>query len=197
MDRLQRRLKYFGKKWTVRQLFPADFLSVEYWPFSYYRLLEDNKPSKKAPEIKRNWNLKPKEMIDTEAKLAASVKRAVMFGLAIYSDQEYEKIKEDEQLHSLLLAEIYALTYELKPEEKYFAPIMTINKTFAESLAIKAKTMSVEPFSFMVDLSDQKPELYNPKRFDFNWLILGAGWERERREYEKAEREAKAQIRKR
>jgi hypothetical protein len=197
MKRVQKKIKYAGKVWTVSSLVPADFLSCSHWPFSYYRLEENSR--QKSLEVKRDWKLKPKNISSDEEKLAESVKQAVKIGININFDGEYEKIKSDESVHAVLLSQIYALTYNLSLAEKYFLPFQIISKDFAEALAVKAKTLCVEPYSFLVNLSKEPPELYNPKRYDFNWFILGVGWEKERREMEKAQAEMKSkmQLRKR
>lgn len=194
MNRRERVIKCFGQKWKIKSIFPADFLSVSYWPFSYYRLPEIKK-RKDIPEVKRDWKKKPKEMEDMEAKLNASIKHAFFFGLSVFFDSKFEEIKKNDQLYNVLLAEIYALSYDLSATDKYFSPFKILSKDFAEALAIKAKFMNVEPYSLIADVSRETPELYNPKRFDFNWLILSAGWECERREREKAEREIRSRMR--
>jgi hypothetical protein len=194
MSRAKRIIKYADKTWTVSSLVPADFLECSFWPFSYYRLPEDNLV-KSAIEVKRDWNLKPKNKISDEAKLEQAIRQAFMVGLGINFDKDFEAIKSDQTLYNILLFEIYSLTYRLKPVDKILVPFELISRDFAEALAIKAKAINLEPFSLISDLSRELPELYNPKRYDFNWFILGVGWERERREIEKAQAEAKSRAR--
>jgi hypothetical protein len=43
-------------------------------------------------------------------------------------------------------------------------------------------------------VSRETPELYNPKRYDFNWFILGIGWDKERQDMEKAQAAAKSKM---
>jgi len=193
VERKQKKAKYFGRTWNVSAIFPADFLNSYFWPFSYYQYppKKKSKDKKEMPEIRREWNYKPKEIIDTEAKIAASIKHAFIISLGLYKPFAYEKLQENKVLYDVLMAEIYGLTYDLNVAEKNFAPVCNINKDFAESIAIKAKTLGVEPYSFLKDLSTEKPELYNPKRWDFNWFILSAGWDRERIEIEKANQRIK------
>jgi len=193
MKFVPRKIKHEGKTWTIKSIAPADFMSLSYWPFSFYRL-PDDKAVKKVPEIKREWKLKPTPMLSLEDKLEASVKHALTIGLSLKSDTEYNEIKENKILHDSALFEIYALTYELTAIEKYFSPFKFINRDFAEGLASKSKALRVEPFSFLKDVSREIPELYNPKRYDFNWFILGIGWDKERREIEKAQADAKSKF---
>ena len=192
MNRI-RKIKYGGQKWTIQALVPADFLEVSYWPFAYYKLPE-SELSKNA-EIKRDWKLKPKGMVEEEKQLEDSFKLALKLGAGI-NDKNYAQVKKNAEFYNILLSEIYALTYQLTPEEKFFIPQKVISKTFAEFMFAKAKAMNMEPYAFMADLAREKPELYNPKRFDFNIFILGVGWERERREMEKAEAKMKAATKK-
>ena len=192
MDRIQRKVKYFDRTWTLLSLFPADFLEVSCWPFAYYRLSEVQR--KENFEVKRDWKLKPKNVSSEEEKLESAIKQAIMQGASI-ANEDYEAVKADDTLYSLLLAEIYALTYQLDLTEKYFTPTKTISKDFAEALAIKSKAMNCEPYALIADILKEKPELYNPKRYDFNWLVLSAGWERERIEMIKAQNIAKSKMR--
>jgi hypothetical protein len=192
MQRTTRKIKYNGKTLNLCGLFPADFFECAYWPFSFYKLPEDNKV--KSTEIKRDWKIKPESMIEEEEKLAASIRRAFKVGCNLQFDNEYENIKENENLHTYLLSEIYTLTYKLNTIEKYLSPVEIISREFAESIAIKSKAMNIEPFSLLFDLSHESPALYNPKRWDFNWLVLGCGWERERKEIEKAQREIQSRM---
>lgn len=181
--RNKRKIKYDNRFWTIHSLDPFDFLECSYWPFAYYHLPKNQ--TNKTQEVKRDWKLKPANKIDEEKKLENSIRHALILGAEIKLGGEYDEIKKDEKLHSILLAEIYALTYQLTPIEKLFASQKEISRDFAESLAIKSKVLHVEPYSLIADVSREKPELYNPKRYDFNWFILGVGWDRERREFEK------------
>lgn len=193
MKRIQRKIKFEKKTWTISAIAPADFLELSYWPFTFYRLSEEQKV-KAQPEVKRDWKLKPQPMISLEDKLEASTKHALKLGLNLKSDAEYNEINVNEPLKNLLLFEIYALTYELSAIEKYFTPFKFISRDFAEGLAVKSKALGVEPYSFLNDVTRETPELYNPKRYDFNWFVLGIGWDKERREIEKAQAEAKAKY---
>lgn len=191
----QKKIKYLKKTWIAKTLVPNDFLEYSYWPFSYYILKEDTQ-KKQIKEIKRNWNLPPKEKVQADEKIDGSLFNAFRLGCDVKTLTEYNEIKENKMLYNLLLGEIYSLAYKLTDVEKFFVPQKVISKDFAEGLAIKSKSMNVEPYSFMVDLSKEKPELFNPKRYDFNFFILGVGWERERREMEEATKEAENRLKK-
>lgn len=193
MFQKNRAILFEGRRWHARPVYPADFFSCAFWPFAFYRLLEDEK-SEKGEEIKREWKIKPKNLVDDEAKLEAALKNVFKAGLGIKFDHEYDKIKENNLLHSVLLSEIYALSYNLTLEEKLFTPTQSISREFAEVLAIKAKALQCEPYALLKDLSKERPELYNPRRYDFNIFILAAGWDRERREIEKAQAAAKIKF---
>jgi hypothetical protein len=182
MNRVQKKIKYLDRTWNLSSIVPADFICLSFWPFSFYRLSEEQVFKKQ--EIKRDWKLKPKSAITDEEKLSRSIKHVFKIGLGINSDSEYKEIKKDETLYSILLAEIYAISYQLTSEEKLFIPFEFYSREFCEMLAIKSKALHVEPFSFLKDISKEKPELFNPKRYDFNWLVLSTGWEREQREAE-------------
>lgn len=185
----QKKVKYLKKAWTVKSLAPIQFVEESFWPFAYY-VLSDDGWTKKKKEIKRDWKLKPKDVIDDEARIENAIKHALKYGAGVNGDL-------DETLRVLLLAEIYSLTYQLSNIEKYFTPQMTLSRDFVEGLAVKAKALNVEPYSFLADLSKEKPELYNPKRYDFNFFVLGVGWEKERREMEKAQADIKRKTGKR
>lgn len=179
-----RKIKYKKHKLSVAALVPFDLMSCSYWPFAYY-LLDEVINKKKAPEIKRDWKLKPKDMIETDTKIADSIKMAIKKSLSI-TDELHDELKQDETTYNILLSEIYAVSYQLTPIEKYFTPQKMINKEFAEGLAAKSKALQIEPYSFIADLSREKPDLFNPKRYDFNYFILGVGWEMERKAQENA-----------
>lgn len=173
---IQKKVRYLKKAWTVKCLAPIDFLEQGVWPFSYY-VLPDDLLAKKEKTIGRHWKV----------VLENAIKYALSLGAGVNTEI-------DEILKTVLLAEIYALTYGLTNIEKYFTPQKTISRNFAEGLAIKAKALNVEPYSFLADLSKEKPELYNPKRYDFNFFVLGVGWEKERREAEVAQAELKSKT---
>jgi len=190
MKQPTKRIIFLKKTWTVKALFPVDFIEQSYWPFAYYKL-KDEQAYKRSSEVKREWNLKPKDQIDELTKLNNAKKYAIEIGAGIANDDEWLEIEKNKDLFDMLLSQIYALTYGLSALEKYFVPEKVISKDFAELLAIKAKALNVEPYSFMADISKELPELYNPKRYDFNFFILGVGWDRERKEIEKANKKAK------
>lgn len=148
----------------------------------------------KKKEIKRDYKLPPKDKIAEDKKINEAVKRAFKISLNIVDDNDYSKLKENKTAHNFLLSEIYTATYNLTPVDKYFNPQKIISKDFAEMLAIKAKAMNIEPYSMYADIKNELPELYNPKRYDFNLFILGVGWEKERQEYEKMDKKTKQEI---
>ena len=188
-----KKVKYLKKAWSVKCLVPADFLECAYYPFAYYKLPEDDKP-KLAHEIKRDWKLPPKRIRDEQIREEEAVKTILKKGLGLVSNKTYNEIKKDKDLSNYLFAEIYCNTYQLSNTEKYLNPQKIINKEFAERIAVQCMTLHLEPYSFMADLSKEKPALYNPKRYDFNIFILGVGWDRMRREQEEMEAKIKKDI---
>lgn len=191
-----RKIKYQKKTWTVKTLAPIQFIECSYWPFAHYRTSEDIEPTPEKPEIPRDWKLPPKKKLDDEAKLEAAWRYAYKLSCGVGSDADYEEIKKDRTLHFMLFNEMYALTYELTLIERCFTPQKIISRDFAEGLAIKAKAMNIEPYSLLADLSEEKPELYNPKRYDFNFFILGIGWQKEIRDADEAKAKYEADIKK-
>jgi hypothetical protein len=192
MERRARKVKIASRKWTLRGLFPADFLALRLWPFAHYRLIEDMKKDD-GHFLDRDWKLKPKNKLDEEVALEEGIKRALVVGASLKHGQ-YAEIKADEQLHSILLAEIYAMTYGLSPADKVFNPFKLIDRHFAETIFAKSKALCLEPYAFMADVAHEAPELYNPRRWDFNLFILGVGWDQERRAMEKAQAEMRSKM---
>lgn len=193
MKRIKKKVKYLKKAWVIQSLVPADLIEFHYWPFSFFRAAEVLE-KKKLVEPEREWNLKPKEKKADEVKLDNALKQAFKISLNIFFDKEYDEIKKDEMLYNILLAEIYALTYNLTPAQKYYNPTQNISKKYAELIAVKATTLHIEPYAFYADISKELPELQNPKRYDFNNCILSVGWENQRQEIEKQNREYKKQV---
>ena len=192
MNRIEKRVKIKKKTWLIKSLFPADFLSYSFWPFSYYRLPEDLKPTKQYPEVKRDWKIKPKNLITQEEKLNNALRNVYRLGAGIYKDKVYDELKADEFAYQILLAEIYSLSYGLTNQEKLLEPFKVISRDFGETIYMKAKAMYSEPWNLIGDITEL-PELYNPKRHDFNIFILGLGWDRERREAEELQAKMKSQ----
>lgn len=189
-----RKIKYKKNKLSVMSLTPSDFMSCSYWPFAYYYTDEDKKKAK-FDQPERDWKLKPKKDLTIEEKLDESIKFAFKISLNI-TDELYDDIKKDTMVYNFIFNEIFASTYKLNNIEKFFSPQKYINLDFAEGIAVKSKAMSKEPYSFIADLSKEKPELYNPRRYDFNYFILGVLWNMEARENEKAQKEADKQAKK-
>jgi hypothetical protein len=191
MMRKKRTVLFASRLWSLQSLFPADFLTEKFWPFAFYRLPEDVKPVNHEP--KRDWKLKPTNMTEHETALKSAIKRALGIGANLKSG-EFGQIEGNEELKMLLLSEIYALSYDLTPAQKLICPYETINRDQAEMIYFKAKMYTCEPFALIANLQDESPELYNSRRYDFNLFVLGCGWDRERREIEKAQQEMKAKY---
>ncbi len=191
MERRTRKIRIASQVYTLHSLFPADFLPVKFWPFSYYRLPEDLKPKPAGPNY--DWKIKPKKMIDTEDAIKTSIRRAFEISAGLLFDK-CDRALESETVKNILLTEIYALTYGLDSVRKLMMPFEMLYREQAEMIYIKAKAYNAEPFAQMADLVAEPPELYNPRRYDFNLFILGCGWERERREAEKIKAEMSAKF---
>lgn len=191
MIRKKRTVLFASRLWSLQSLFPADFLTEKFWPFAFYRLPEDVKPN--IPSQAIDWKLKPKEMTDYEESLKSAIRKALIIGANIKTG-DINAVETNEQIKSVLLAEIYALSYGLTPMQKILLPYETITREQAELMYVKAKAYNCEPYALISDLSGMAPELYNPKRYDFNLFILGCGWDRERREIEKAKAEMKVKM---
>jgi hypothetical protein len=177
--------------YELQSLFPFDFLTEKFWPFAYYRLPENIET--KNNQLRINWNLKPQKDLDFESDMAAAIKHALEIGANLKFD-EYSKIEKDEKTKTILLSAIYSLTYDLTTAQKYLCPFENIRRDQAEMIYFKSKFYNCEPYALLGDIQTESPELYNPKRYDFNIFILGCGWDRERREIETAQREAKAKM---
>ena len=191
MDRKTKNIKFNNETWKIQEIFPIDFIDCSYFPFTFY-VLKDTQPTFKKKEVKRNWNLKPKEKIEEEENLEKSLDRILEIGIVSpavdrngsFNRKSIQDIKKDQNLYSILLSEIYALTYSLSSIDKLMHPQMEFSKDFSEAIYIKSKNLGVEPYSFLADLTMEKPGLYNPKRWNFNFFILSVGWDKERREVE-------------
>lgn len=180
-----KKIKYGRKVLHIHKISPFDFMTKTFWPFSYYVLIEDKLKKDKSFEIKREWKLKPKEMDSDEKKINDAVVYAFELSAGI-NKAEHDTLKNDNKVfYNYILGEIYAQAYDLDSAQKLINPQIEISREFAEALAIKCKFLNIEPYSLIANINQEKPELYNPKRYDFNWIILSTGWDKERREQEK------------
>lgn len=189
-----RKIKYKKNKFSVKPLTPADFTGCAFWPFSHY-IVNETKVIPKFDQPERDVKLKFNKNKTIDEKLDESIKYAFKISLDI-TDEIFDDIKKDELAFNFIFNEIYAQTYKLGRLEKFFTPQKIYNQDFAEGIAVKCKALSKEPYSFIADLEKEKPELYNAKRYDFNYFILGVLWSMEAREQEKAIKEAEKRIKK-
>lgn len=199
MQRKTKNVKIGARIFKLQSLFPADFLGDKFWPFAFFRTPEDVKQTPPAPEY--DWKLKPKSMLDFEADMQTVTQRAIEIGGSLRFGERFEIAKEESfskdvftTKKSVLLSEIYALTYGLDTAQKLLAPFMFVRREWAEMIYFKAKFYACEPFDLIADCKKELPELYNPRRYDFNLFVLGCGWEKERREMEKAQAEMRSKT---
>jgi len=198
---------------VLRQLFPADFIEQDSWPWNIFRVRSaaDDISSPEDQEDLYAYGRKPKSQIEKERSEEDVKFRTISLGImsprVLKSDEPwsegsiyYWQIFENKTLYNRLMLEIYLLAYELNDsglDMNKLGHAMAIQSVISEDVSrvhlewlyVKAKNSSQEPYSLFTDVANARPELYHPRRYNFNQTVLVVGKEAERRVAE-AQREA-------
>lgn len=200
--RRTKKIKIKGTVWTLRQIVPADFLNCTNWPFSFYKFEGESdeidieaERYRKNPTAIKHKDLKAREenreeltfQIFFKAVVRPSIYRTGFGSFGKHLD--FEDLKKNESLYKEMLGQIFALAYGIGPRDVAKYPIY-LNRANAEMLYFRAHEMGVEPYSLLVDVSQELPELYNALRHDFNLIVAAAGKKKMRKMQEEAEEKA-------
>ena len=166
-----------GTSYIIRELVPADFLGEDCWPLKYYHLKgEDDLPEN--PWSKWEVGIKPRWMLEAEAR----IRKIIAFGIASpeFSPNEIVGLCQDDKMagaKNLLVGMIFSLSYGITDVEQY-AKESSVSRKHLIEIGIKARELCREPWEIMFG-TDGLPEGFNPKRYDFNTLVLSVMFERD------------------
>ena len=212
ITRRLKRIKVGERLFIIQQLFPADFMGQDSWPWNIFRVKDKATESQEEPqEDLYAYGRKPKSQIEQERSEEDVKYQAISMGIVsprvIRTDEPwaegtiyYWQIFEDKALHNRIMLELYLLAYELNEvglDLNKIGHALAIQSVISEDVSrvhlewlyVKAKNSSQEPYALFTDAQNAKPELYHPRRYNFNQTVLVVGKEAERRVAE-AQREA-------
>jgi hypothetical protein len=138
---------------------------------------------KKKVDDGRQWNLKPKKQIEDELKIKENTEKT--FKKAVFEDKhkvtiDYNSFIETQKLaFDYVMSLCYALSYGIKDTLFFSDGSQVVDQEHAELIYFKSQAIGVEPYSIIKDVKDELPEYYNPKRHDFNLMIVSVGKEKE------------------
>jgi len=183
-----------GTTWKLQSVVPADFMDAAYWPFNIYQIEEFEEEATDMPDyfkqdpIARMYEgkggLKPKgmekEAADQETIILEMFKRAIVSPKVsdkkLLSDIEYDTIKDDKTLFNKLYSEIFKLSYGLKDDDLMLEEYpIKVSKAFMRQVYHLAHRSNMEPWLLLEDGTTSPPALLNPKRWDFNQMVLMVG----------------------
>ena len=158
-----------GTGYRLIGLVPADFLGEECWPFRYYHLKDE-------PTMEENgWSwkggIKPKWMLEAEGR----IRKVIALGVQEpkIAPNDLVSICQDEALlplRNLLFGVIFSLSYGIVDPEKY-KQMCVLDRGHLTEIGIKARELKREPWEIMFG-TEGLPEGFNPKRHDFNTIVL-------------------------
>ena len=170
------RIELAGTGYRLIGLVPADFLGEECWPFRYYHLSDD--PEKEENSWAWKGGIKPKWMLEAEGR----IRKVLALGVQepVIAPNDLVSICQDEKLlplRDLLFGIIFSLSYGITDIEKYKKQCI-LNRNHLIEIGIKARELKREPWEIMFG-NDGLPEGFNPKRCDFNTIVLRVMFEYE------------------
>lgn len=175
--RRDKKIKIGADDFLIRQLWPADFLDCELWPFTIF-LFDDKEEKNSSSELdkffKNRQGIKPKSILENEERTKNLEYKIILRGCAqpIITKKRYEEILQKE-IKDKLIFQIFILSYEPK---NILEPFIKLNRDFMLQIYWRCKEFSLEPYSFFKNNSE-KPEFYNPYRYDFNSTVFSVGCE--------------------
>lgn len=200
--RRTKKIKINGTVWTLRQIVPADFLNCTNWPFSFYKFEgEGDEIDIEADRYRKNPKaIKPKDLKEREARqeeltfqiffkgvVSPTIYRAGFGSFGKHLD--FDDLKSNQPLYKELLAQIFALAYNIGPRDVTKYPIY-LHRTNAEMIYFHAHGRAAEPYSILADTTKELPEMFNALRHDFNLIIAAAGTKKMKKLQEEAEEKA-------
>jgi hypothetical protein len=155
---------------------PADFLSEECWPFRYYHLKDE--PGSEDAAWKWEGGIKPKWMLEAEGR----IRKVLALGVTEpkIAPNDLVSICQDKELlplRNLLFGVIFSLSYGITDPEKYKLQCV-LDRNHLIEIGIKARELKREPWEIMFG-AEGLPEGFNPKRCDFNTIVLRVMFEYE------------------
>ena len=164
-----------GTCYRLRGLVPADFLGEDCWPFRFYRLKDAH-----VHECEWNWEggIKPKWMLKAEER----VRKILSCGVVSPKIEPNDLVslcqdKSMKALKDLLVGIIFMLSYGAF-DPAVFTEESILDRNHLTEIGIKARELCREPWEIMFGASGL-PEGFNPKRYDFNTIVLSVMIERD------------------
>jgi hypothetical protein len=190
VERRKQVINFEDKEYIIQSLFPIDFLSESSWPFHFYQ----NKSKVEQIEDEIEWKIKPKALLSQEGVIKAALEKGIVEPKL--TKEEIKEIIESDFKRGFFIGCLFVLTYSMEKEfttdgQKLFYRgenrIIDEDKIF--EIYLKSKMQGgIEPWTIMHGL-DSIPEGYNPRRYDFNNLILITGIQKEAELKKEASRE--------
>jgi hypothetical protein len=165
-----------GTEYHIRGLVPADFLSEECWPFRYYRLKDE--PTSEESAWKWEEGIKPRWLLEAEARM----RKVIALGIVSpkFEPNELVSICQDAkltQVRNLLFGLIFGLSYGIDAVENYRENSI-LDRGHLVEIGIKSRELKREPWEIVYG-HDDLPEGFNPRRHDFNTMVLKVMFERD------------------
>ena len=167
------KIKIGEQIFKLQSLVPADFLSSDGWPFQFFTITGEK------PANQRKWiedgGPKPKWLLEQEARVKKIMDQGVIDPKL--TDEDLDALHANESVRNLLVGAIFAISYGLdlnasEPRE--------LSRAHLEEIGIKARMLSRDPWEIVYG-DDYLPEGLNPKRHDFNNMVLMVGFERDKK----------------
>jgi hypothetical protein len=161
-----------GMEFKLQSLVPADFLGEDCWPFHFYSIRGEPVASK---EWEWDGGIKPKWALEADAR----VRKILSLGIVSPKLSTAELVlmaqkKEYEALRQLLIGALFVLSYGVAAEGE----VRELSRLHLEEIGIKSRMLALEPWEIMFGESDL-PEGLNPRRYDFNTIVLMVMFERD------------------
>lgn len=207
IERHLEKIIHDGRGWAVQCLVPADFLSEGYWPFSFYFVGG-------ALPVTDPWpwegGIPPKYIQEQREKDKRALIAIIQRGAMVWTKEdtvrpiereEAELIADDKELSKALRGLVFLKTYAQGGRlgvDEHGLPVFEgedreLDRDNLEAVFLKSRATNQEPW-VMVHGAGGEPEYQNPRRYDFNTLVLMVGYQREERLSNEAARNRESQT---
>lgn len=187
-----KRVKIGKQLFIIKQLFPVDFLASDAWPWNIYAVGDEGRTEESRTDLFAH-GIKPKEIVEKERSESEIKFKIFQLGIQkpAIDEAKYKTICADVAVYNRLLFELYVLAYGLNDKLKLnfdkLAHVMLmaeltkdrVSRKHLEWIYAKAKFEGREPYAAYTDTAQVLPELFHPRRFNFNQTVFVVGREME------------------
>ena len=203
ITRMLKRVKIGKQLFIIKQLFPIDFLASDAWPWNIYTVGDEGQTEENRADLFAH-GIKPKELLEKERSESEIKFKIFKLGIQkpVIDEAKYKEICADTAVYNRLLFELYVLAYGLNDKLKLnfdkLAHVLLmaeltkdkVSRKHLEWIYSKAKFEGREPYESYTDTKQALPELFHPRRFNFNQTVFVVGKEMEIKLAEEATRRA-------